>query len=55
MAKAQTEEIYFAVANAQDFSHQLEEYDLKFTDKPVVTITGKNDEKFKMEDEFKYV
>ncbi|PIK61291.1 hypothetical protein BSL78_01782 [Apostichopus japonicus] len=53
VAKAQTEEIYFAVANAQDFSHQLEEYDLKFTDKPVVTITGKNDEKFKMEDEFK--
>ena len=46
-------DVKFAVSNAEDFTHELSEYGLTFTDKPVVAARNANDEKFVMKDSFR--
>ena len=47
--------INFAVSNAADFAHELDEFNLKFTDKPVVAARDASEQKFPMQQEFSWV
>jgi len=48
--------VTFAVSNADDFQHELDEYGLKQSgDKPVVAARNAKDEKFVMQTEFRLV
>ena len=44
--------VNFAVANAGDFDHELSEFNLKFSDKPVVAAKDSGEQKFPMQEEF---
>jgi protein disulfide isomerase family A protein 3 len=44
--------VTFAVANANDFSFELQEFNLDFKDKPVVAAKDAKEQKFIMKDEF---
>ena len=46
--------IYFAIANKDEFGHELAEYGLEARDdKPVVTARDQSEQKFVMQTEFK--
>lgn len=44
--------VHFAVSSHSDFSHELGEFGLTYTDKPVVGAWDSKDQKFVMQDEF---
>jgi len=47
--------VMFAVSDAEDFRHELDEYGLSYGDKPVVAARNEKDEKFVMETDFRSV
>ena len=44
--------VYFAIANSNDFSYELSEFNMSYKDKPVVATRDSNEQKFIMADEF---
>ena len=44
--------VFFAVASADEFEHEIGEFNLKYSDKPVVAAKDASEQKFPMSEEF---